>query len=158
MDTVTTGVLIGAGTTLAGTVITSVINIFIAKGQYKRELNKNFMLRKVEAYSNVCKTVATINSTPKMLVTNTSNIGFDWAGESIESLTAIYISECLWLDKKDMDKIGELQEAFGSFVTSDKEETSSHLHTKCHEFLMFFGKRNNELHFVSYKKWWEIWK
>ncbi|MED4012950.1 hypothetical protein P4606_19865 [Priestia aryabhattai] len=54
MEGLTAEVLLGAGAMLLGTIITSAINVSIAKGQYKRDVNKKSLEKKSQTYFNIC--------------------------------------------------------------------------------------------------------
>lgn len=159
MEGLTAGVLLGTGATLLGTIITSTINVSIAKGQYKRDVNKAYLQKKVESYTNVCRTIVEIkNFNDGGLVTNEARYGVDWATDSIKKISETCIAEGLWLDDEDIGTLENLAEDFVSFIFADKKEDSRELISKCHDIFVYCGQKNRTLHLMNNKKpWWKFW-
>ena len=160
MEGLTAGVLLGAGATLLGTVITSTINVSIAKGQYKRDVNKAYLQKKVESYTNVCRAIVKIkNVNDGGLVLSHSPVGLKWAKDSIETISETCIAEGLWLDNEDINKLETLAEEFVSFMFTENERLDSRdLLAKCHEIFVYCGEKNRKLHLIDVEKpWWKFW-
>ncbi|PED63436.1 hypothetical protein COE08_00895 [Priestia megaterium] len=159
MEGLTAGVMLGTGATLIGTIITSTINVSIAKGQYKRDVNKAYLQKKVEAYTNVCRTIVSIkNVNDGGLVLSHTPVGLKWVENSIKELSDVCIAEGLWLDNEDIETLENLTEEFVTFLFTDDEKLDSReLIAKCHDIFVYCSEKNRKLHLMDNKKpWWKL--
>ena len=158
MEGITLGVIIGAGATLIGTVITASMNVFIANGQYKRELNKTFLQKKVETYANVCKTITAIqNEYIDMSNNETANSSKieDWAHKGICLLADIITTEGLWLDDEEILKIESLSWKLYDCRDITQTYVEDELTQDCLKIVQYFANENKKLHKVKNKKIYE---
>ncbi|USD13785.1 hypothetical protein ND894_17540 [Priestia megaterium] len=101
------GILIGSLIALAGTFITSVVAIVMSKEQYKQELRKAFIQKKVDAYTHVCQVILAIKN--DLLTKTVSSAELNWTAQSINKLADVCITEGLWIDEEDSKKLEVLQ-------------------------------------------------
>lgn len=163
MEGLTAGVILGAIATLSGTIITSTMNAFIAKGQYKRDVNKAYLQKKVESYTNVCRTVFKIQQ-DCMLDSNSASHTeiLEWMEASRDTLAELALMESLWLDIEDELVLDMLINDFHSLsslkYTNDSELNHSYriLIESCLDLFRYYSRRNRELHLISDKEpFWE---
>jgi len=158
LEGITLGVIIGAGATLIGTIITASMNVFIANGQYKRELNKTFLQKKVETYANVCKTITTIqNEYIEMSNNGTANSSKieNWAHKGICLLADITTTEGLWLTDEEILKIESLSWKLYDCRDITQTYVEDELAQDCLKIVQYFANKNKKLHKVKNKKIYE---
>ncbi|MFP7736151.1 hypothetical protein ACLHDF_22645 [Priestia aryabhattai] len=144
------GILIGSLITLAGTFITSIVAIVMSKEQYKQELRKTFIQKKVDAYTNVCQAILTIKN--DLLTKTVSSAGLNWTAQSINKLADICITEGLWLDGEDSKKLEVLQKQLSKFVFDEIELSRRDILTTCYEIVEYCERKIKILHFMSVKE------
>jgi hypothetical protein len=144
------GILIGSLIALAGTFITSVVTIVMSKEQYKQELRKTFIQKKVDAYTNVCQAILAIKN--DLLTKTVSSAGLNWTAQSINKLADICITEGLWLDGEDSKKLEVLQKQLSKFVFDEIELSRRDILTTCYEIVEYCERKIKILHFMSVKE------
>jgi hypothetical protein len=144
------GILIGSLIALAGTFITSVVTIVMSKEQYKQELRKTFIQKKVDAYTNVCQAILAIKN--DLLTKTVSSAGLNWTAQSINKLADICITEGLWLDGEDSKKLEVLQKQLSIFVFDEIELSRRDILTTCYEIVEYCERKIKILHFMSVKE------
>ncbi|PVE70329.1 hypothetical protein [Priestia megaterium] len=144
------GILIGSLIALAGTFITSVVAIAMSKEQYKQELRKAFIQKKVEAYTHVCQVILAIKN--DLLTITVSSAGLNWTAQSINKLADACITEGLWIDEEDSKKLEVLQKQLSKFVFDEIELSRHDILTTCYEIVEYCEKKVRVLHFMTTKE------
>lgn len=144
------GILIGSLIALAGTFITSVVAIVMSKEQYKQELRKAFIQKKVDAYTHVCQVILAIKN--DLLTKTVSSAGLNWTAQSINKLADVCITEGLWIDEEDSKKLEVLQEQLSKFVFNEIELSRHDILTACYEIVEYCEKKVKILHFMTIKE------
>jgi len=144
------GILIGSLIALAGTFITSVVAIAMSKEQYKQELRKAFIQKKVNAYTHVCQVILAIKN--DLLTITVSSAGLNWTAQSINKLADVCIAEGLWIDEEDSKKLEILQKQLSKFVFDEIELSRHDILTACYEIIEYCEKKVRILHFMTIKK------
>lgn len=144
------GILIGSLIALAGTFITSVVAIAMSKEQYKQELRKAFIQKKVDAYTHVCQVILAIKN--DLLTITVSSAGLNWTAQSINKLADVCITEGLWIDEEDSKKLEILQKQLSKFVFDEIELSRHDILTACYEIIEYCEKKVRILHFMTIKK------
>lgn len=144
------GILIGSLIALAGTFITSVVAIAMSKEQYKQELRKAFIQKKVDAYTHVCQVILAIKN--DLLTITVSSAGLNWTAQSINKLADVCITEGLWIDEEDSKKLEILQKQLSKFVLDEIELSRHDILTTCYEIIEYCEKKVRILHFMTIKK------
>lgn len=144
------GILIGSLIALAGTFITSVVAIAMSKEQYKQELRKAFIQKKVDAYTHVCQVILAIKN--DLLTITVSSAGLNWTAQSINKLADVCIAEGLWIDEEDSKKLEILQKQLSKFVFDEIELSRHDILTTCYEIIEYCEKKVRILHFMTIKK------
>jgi hypothetical protein len=144
------GILIGSLIALAGTFITSVVAIAMSKEQYKQELRKAFIQKKVDAYTHVCQVILAIKN--DLLTKTVSSAGLNWTAQSITKLADVCITEGLWLDEEDSKKLEALQKQLSKFVFDEIELSRHDILTTCYEIVEYCEKKVRILHFMTTKE------
>ncbi|WP_368078222.1 hypothetical protein [Priestia megaterium] len=144
------GILIGSLIALAGTFITSVVAIAMSKEQYKQELRKAFIQKKVDAYTHVCQVILTIKN--DLLTITVSSAGLNWTAQSINKLADVCITEGLWIDEEDSKKLEVLQKQLSKFVLDEIELSRHDILTTCYEIIEYCEKKVRILHFMTTKE------
>ncbi|MGG3195586.1 MULTISPECIES: hypothetical protein [Priestia] len=144
------GILIGSLIALAGTFITSVVAIAMSKEQYKQELRKAFIQKKVDAYTHVCQVILAIKN--DLLTKTVSSAGLNWTAQSINKLADVCITEGLWIDEEDSKKLEVLQKQLSKFVFDEIELSRQDILTTCYEIVEYCEKKVRILHFYDYKR------
>ncbi|WP_394548465.1 hypothetical protein [Priestia aryabhattai] len=144
------GILIGSLIALAGTFITSVVAIAMSKEQYKQELRKAFIQKKVDAYTHVCQVILAIKN--DLLTITVSSAGLNWTAQSINKLADVCITEGLWIDEEDSKKLEILQKQLSKFVFDEIELSRHDILTACYEIVEYCEKKVRILHFMTIKK------
>ncbi|WEA46706.1 hypothetical protein [Priestia aryabhattai] len=144
------GILIGSLIALAGTFITSVVAIVMSKEQYKQELRKAFIQKKVDAYTHVCQVILAIKN--DLLTKTVSSAGLNWTAQSINKLADVCITEGLWIDEEDSKKLEILQKQLSKFVFDEIELSRHDILTACYEIIEYCEKKVRILHFMTIKK------
>ncbi|MBY0028665.1 hypothetical protein H7K20_16300 [Priestia aryabhattai] len=144
------GILIGSLIALAGTFITSVVAIAMSKEQYKQELRKAFIQKKVNAYTHVCQVILAIKN--DLLTITVSSAGLNWTAQSINKLADVCIAEGLWIDEEDSKKLEILQKQLSKFVFDEIELSRHDILTTCYEIIEYCEKKVRILHFMTIKK------
>lgn len=144
------GILIGSLIALAGTFITSVVAIAMSKEQYKQELRKAFIQKKVDAYTHVCQVILTIKN--DLLTITVSSAGLNWTAQSINKLADVCITEGLWIDEEDSKKLEVLQKQLSKFVLDEIELSRHDILTTCYEIIEYCEKKVRIHHFMTTKE------
>lgn len=144
------GILIGSLIALAGTFITSVVAIAMSKEQYKQELRKAFIQKKVDAYTHVCQVILAIKN--DLLTITVSSAGLNWTAQSINKLADVCITEGLWIDEEDSKKLEILQKQLSKFVLDEIELSRHDILTTCYEIIEYCEKKVRILHFMTVKE------
>ncbi|WP_255283636.1 hypothetical protein [Priestia megaterium] len=144
------GILIGSLIALAGTFITSVVAIVMSKEQYKQELRKAFIQKKVDAYTHVCQVILAIKN--DLLTKTVSSAGLNWTAQSINKLADVCITEGLWIDEKDSKKLEVLQKQLSKFVFDEIKLSRHDILTACYEIVEYCEKKVRILHFMTTKE------
>ncbi|MGG0539143.1 hypothetical protein [Priestia aryabhattai] len=144
------GILIGSLIALAGTFITSVVAIAMSKEQYKQELRKAFIQKKVDAYTHVCQVILAIKN--DLLTITVSSAGLNWTTQSINKLADVCITEGLWIDEEDSKKLEVLQKQLSKFVLDEIELSRHDILTTCYEIIEYCEKKVRILHFMTTKE------
>ncbi|MER2258934.1 MAG: hypothetical protein ABS945_10035 [Priestia megaterium] len=144
------GILIGSLIALAGTFITSVVAITMSKEQYKQELRKAFIQKKVDAYTHVCQVILAIKN--DLLTKTVSSAGLNWTAQSINKLADVCITEGLWIDEEDSKKLEVLQKQLSKFVLDEIELSRHDILTTCYEIVEYCEKKARILHFMTTKE------
>ncbi|WP_310883745.1 hypothetical protein [Priestia megaterium] len=144
------GILIGSLIALAGTFITSVVAIAMSKEQYKQELRKAFIQKKVDAYTHVCQVILAIKN--DLLTITVSSAGLNWTAQSINKLADVCITEGLWIDEEDSKKLEILQKQLSKFVFDEIELSRHDILTACYEIVEYCEKKVRILHFMTTKE------
>ncbi|WP_255292869.1 hypothetical protein [Priestia megaterium] len=144
------GILIGSLIALAGTFITSVVAIVMSKEQYKQELRKAFIQKKVDAYTHVCQVILAIKN--DLLTKTVSSAGLNWTAQSINKLADVCITEGLWIDEEDSKKLEVLQKQLSKFVFDEIELSRHDILTTCYKIVEYCEKKVRILHFMITKK------
>jgi len=144
------GILIGSLIALAGTFITSVVAIAMSKEQYKQELRKAFIQKKVDAYTHVCQVILAIKN--DLLTITVSSAGLNWTAQSINKLADACITEGLWIDEEDSKKLEVLQKQLSKFVFDEIELSRHDILTTCYEIVEYCEKKVRILHFMTTKE------
>ncbi|NGY86446.1 hypothetical protein F6Y05_15545 [Bacillus megaterium] len=144
------GILIGSLIALAGTFITSVVAIAMSKEQYKQELRKAFIQKKVDAYTHVCQVILAIKN--DLLTITVSSAGLNWTAQSINKLADVCITEGLWIDEEDSKKLEVLQKRLSKFVLDEIELSRHDILTTCYEIIEYCEKKVKILHFMTTKE------
>ncbi|WP_245229149.1 hypothetical protein [Priestia megaterium] len=144
------GILIGSLIALAGTFITSVVAIAMSKEQYKQELRKAFIQKKVDAYTHVCQVILAIKN--DLLTITVSSAGLNWTAQSINKLADVCITEGLWIDEEDSKKLEVLQKQLSKFVFNEIELSRHDILTACYEIVEYCEKKVRILHFMTIKE------
>ncbi|WP_310877620.1 hypothetical protein [Priestia megaterium] len=144
------GILIGSLIALAGTFITSVVAIAVSKEQYKKELRKAFIQKKVDAYTHVCQVILAIKN--DLLTITVSSAGLNWTAQSINKLADVCITEGLWIDEEDSKKLEVLQKQLSKFVLDEIELSRHDILTTCYEIIEYCEKKVKILHFMTTKE------
>ncbi|MCQ9284078.1 hypothetical protein ABEY63_01525 [Priestia aryabhattai] len=144
------GILIGSLIALAGTFITSVVAIAMSKEQYKQELRKAFIQKKVDAYTHVCQVILAIKN--DLLTITVSSAGLNWTAQSINKLADVCITEGLWIDEEDSKKLEVLQKQLSKFVLDEIELSRHDILTTCYEIIEYCEKKVRILHFMTTKE------
>ncbi|WP_322742982.1 hypothetical protein [Priestia megaterium] len=144
------GIMIGSLIALAGTFITSVVAIAMSKEQYKQELRKAFIQKKVDAYTHVCQVILAIKN--DLLTKTVSSAGLNWTAQSINKLADVCITEGLWIDEEDSKKLEVLQKQLSKFVLDEIELSRHDILTACYEIVEYCEKKVRILHFITTKK------
>ncbi|MGG0588435.1 hypothetical protein ABEY80_01210 [Priestia megaterium] len=144
------GILIGSLIALAGTFITSVGAIVMSKEQYKQELRKAFIQKKVDAYTHVCQVILAIKN--DLLTKTVSSAGLNWTAQSINKLADVCITEGLWIDEEDSKKLEVLQKQLSKFVFDEIELSRHDILTACYEIVEYCEKKVRILHFMTTKE------
>ncbi|MGZ0132105.1 hypothetical protein [Priestia aryabhattai] len=144
------GILIGSLIALAGTFITSVVAIAMSKEQYKQELRKAFIQKKVDAYTHVCQVILAIKN--DLLTITVSSAGLNWTAQSINKLADVCITEGLWIDEEDSKKLEVLQKQLSKFVLDEIELSRHDILTTCYEIIEYCEKKVRILHFMTKKE------
>ncbi|MHC5531305.1 hypothetical protein [Priestia megaterium] len=144
------GILIGSLIALAGTFITSVVAIVMSKEQYKQELRKVFIQKKVDAYTHVCQVILAIKN--DLLTKTVSSAGLNWTAQSINKLADVCITEGLWIDEEDSKKLEVLQKQLSKFVFDEIELSRHDILTACYEIVEYCEKKVRILHSMTTKE------
>ncbi|TPF19006.1 hypothetical protein CBE79_09745 [Priestia megaterium] len=144
------GILIGSLIALAGTFITSVVAIAMSKEQYKQELRKAFIQKKVDAYTHVCQVILAIKN--DLLTITVSSAGLNWTAQSINKLADVCITEGLWIDEEDSKKLEVLQKQLSKFVLDEIELSRHGILTTCYDIVEYCEKKIKILHFMTVKE------
>ncbi len=144
------GILIGSLIALAGTFITSVVAIAMSKEQYKQELRKAFIQKKVDAYTHVCQVILSIKN--DLLTITVSSAGLNWTAQSINKLADVCITEGLWIDEEDSKKLEVLQKQLSKFVFDEIELSRHDILTTCYEIVEYCEKKVRILHCMTTKE------
>ncbi len=144
------GILIGSLIALAGTFITSIVAIAMSKEQYKQELRKAFIQKKVDAYTHVCQVILAIKN--DLLTITVSSAGLNWTAQSINKLADACITEGLWIDEEDSKKLEVLQKQLSKFVFDEIELSRHDILTTCYEIVEYCEKKVRILHFMTTKE------
>ncbi|WP_234943517.1 hypothetical protein [Priestia megaterium] len=144
------GILIGSLIALAGTFITSVVAIVMSKEQYKQELRKAFIQKKVDAYTHVCQVILAIKN--DLLTKTVSSAGLNWTAQSINKLADVCITEGLWIDEEDSKKLEVLQKQLSKFVFDEIELSRHDILTACYEIVEYCEKKVRILHSMATKE------
>ncbi|AJI21903.1 hypothetical protein H8R29_12530 [Priestia megaterium] len=144
------GILIGSLIALAGTFITSVVAIVMSKEQYKQELRKAFIQKKVDAYTHVCQVILAIKN--DLLTKTVSSAGLNWTAQSINELADVCITEGLWIDEEDSKKLEVLQKQLSKFVFDEIELSRHDILTACYEIVEYCEKKVRILHSMTTKE------
>lgn len=144
------GILIGSLIALAGTFITSVVAITMSKEQYKQELRKAFIQKKVDAYTHVCQVILAIKN--DLLTITVSSAGLNWTAQSINKLADVCITEGLWIDEEDSKKLEVLQKQLSKFVFDEIELSRHDILTTCYEIVEYCEKKVRILHSMTTKE------
>ncbi|MGG3190530.1 hypothetical protein ABEP42_21250 [Priestia megaterium] len=144
------GILIGSLIALAGTFITSVVAIVMSKEQYKQELRKAFIQKKVDAYTHVCQVILAIKN--DLLTKTVSSAGLNWTAQSIDKLADVCIMEGLWIDEEDSKKLEVLQKQLSKFVFDEIELSRHDILTACYEIVEYCEKKVRILHSMTTKE------
>ncbi|MFQ6582811.1 hypothetical protein ACLOF4_14630 [Priestia megaterium] len=144
------GILIGSLIALAGTFITSVVAIAMSKEQYKQELRKAFIQKKVDAYTHVCQVILAIKN--DLLTKTVSSAGLNWTAQSINKLADVCITEGLWIDEEDSKKLEVLQKQLSKFVFDEIELSRHDILTACYEIVEYCEKKVRILHSMTTKE------
>ncbi|MEB2267301.1 hypothetical protein LAV77_21100 [Priestia megaterium] len=144
------GILIGSLIALAGTFITSVIAIVMSKEQYKQELRKAFIQKKVDAYTHVCQVILAIKN--DLLTKTVSSAGLNWTAQSINKIADVCITEGLWIDEEDSKKLEVLQKQLSKFVFDEIELSRHDILTACYEIVEYCEKKVRILHSMTTKE------
>ncbi|BFI99872.1 MAG: hypothetical protein PME_23080 [Priestia megaterium] len=144
------GIMIGSLIALAGTFITSVVAIVMSKEQYKQELRKAFIQKKVDAYTHVCQVILAIKN--DLLTKTVSSAGLNWTAQSINKLADVCITEGLWIDEEDSKKLEVLQKQLSKFVFDEIELSRHDTLTACYEIVEYCEKKVRILHFMTTKE------
>ncbi|MEH7360712.1 hypothetical protein WKH56_16525 [Priestia sp. SB1] len=144
------GILIGSLIALAGTFITSVVAIAMSKEQYKQELRKAFIQKKVDAYTHVCQVILAIKN--DLLTITVSSAGLNWTAQSINKLADVCITEGLWIDEEDSKKLEVLQKQLSKFVLDEIELSRHDILTTCYDIVEYCEKKIKILHFMTVKE------
>ncbi|WP_226556303.1 MULTISPECIES: hypothetical protein [Priestia] len=144
------GILIGSLIALAGTFITSVVAIAMSKEQYKQELRKAFIQKKVDAYTHVCQVILAIKN--DLLTITVSSAGLNWTAQSINKLADVCITEGLWIDEEDSKKLEVLQKQLSKFVLDEIELPRHDILTTCYDIVEYCEKKIKILHFMTVKE------
>lgn len=144
------GILIGSLIALAGTFITSVVAIVMSKEQYKQELRKAFIQKKVDAYTHVCQVILAIKN--DLLTKTVSSAGLNWTAQSINKLADVCIMEGLWIDEEDSKKLEVLQKQLSKFVFDEIELSRHDILTACYEIVEYCEKKVRILHSMTTKE------
>ncbi|UYT85856.1 hypothetical protein [Priestia megaterium] len=144
------GILIGSLIALSGTFITSVVAIAMSKEQYKQELRKAFIQKKVDAYTHVCQVILAIKN--DLLTKTISSAGLNWTAQSINKLADVCITEGLWIDEEDSKKLEVLQKQLSKFVLDEIELSRHDILTACYEIVEYCEKKVRILHSMTTKE------
>ncbi len=144
------GILIGSLIALSGTFITSVVAIVMSKEQYKQELRKAFIQKKVDAYTHVCQVILAIKN--DLLTKTISSAGLNWTAQSINKLADVCITEGLWIDEEDSKKLEVLQKQLSKFALDEIELSRHDILTACYEIVEYCEKKVRILHFMTTKE------
>ncbi|MED3937685.1 hypothetical protein [Priestia megaterium] len=144
------GILIGSLIALAGTFITSVVAIVMSKEQYKQELRKAFIQKKVDAYTHVCQVILAIKN--DLLTKTVSSADLNWTAQSINELADVCITEGLWIDEEDSKKLEVLQKQLSKFVFDEIELSRHDILTACYEIVEYCEKKVRILHSMTTKE------
>lgn len=144
------GILIGSLIALAGTFITSVVAIVMSKEQYKQELRKAFIQKKVDAYTHVCQVILAIKN--DLLTKTVSSAGLNWTAQSINKLADVCITEGLWIDEEDSKKLEVLQKQLSKFVFDEIELSRHDILTTCYKIVEYCEKKVRILHSMTTKE------
>lgn len=144
------GILIGSLIALAGTFITSVVAIVMSKEQYKQELRKAFIQKKVDAYTHVCQVILAIKN--DLLTKTVSSAGLNWTAQSINELADVCITEGLWIDEEDSKKLEVLQKQLSKFVFDEIDLSRHDILTACYEIVEYCEKKVRILHSMTTKE------
>jgi hypothetical protein len=144
------GILIGSLIALAGTFITSVVAIVMSKEQYKQELRKAFIQKKVDAYTHVCQVILAIKN--DLLTKTVSSAGLNWTAQSINKLADVCITEGLWIDEEDSKKLEVLQKQLSKFVFDEIELSRHDILTACYEIVEYCERKVRILHSMTTKE------
>lgn len=144
------GILIGSLIALAGTFITSVVAIAMSKEQYKQELRKAFIQKKVDAYTHVCQVILAIKN--DLLTITVSSAGLNWTAQSINKLADVCITEGLWIDEEDSKKLEVLQKQLSKFVLDEIALSRHDILTTCYDIVEYCEKKIKILHFMTVKE------
>ncbi|MCM3152169.1 hypothetical protein M3611_09115 [Priestia megaterium] len=144
------GILIGSLIALAGTFITSVVATAMSKEQYKQELRKAFIQKKVDAYTHVCQVILAIKN--DLLTKTVSSAGLNWTAQSINELADVCITEGLWIDEEDSKKLEVLQKQLSKFVFDEIELSRHDILTACYEIVEYCEKKVRILHSMTTKE------
>ncbi|MGW5890073.1 hypothetical protein [Priestia megaterium] len=144
------GILIGSLIALAGTFITSVVAIAMLKEQYKQELRKAFIQKKVDAYTHVCQVILAIKN--DLLTITVSSAGLNWTAQSINKLADVCITEGLWIDEEDSKELEVLQKQLSKFVLDEIELSRHDILTTCYDIVEYCEKKIKILHFMTVKE------
>lgn len=144
------GILIGSLIALAGTFITSVVAIVMSKEQYKQEIRKAFIQKKVDAYTHVCQVILAIKN--DLLTKTVSSASLNWTAQSINKLADVCITEGLWIDEEDSKKLEVLQKQLSKFVFDEIELSKHDILTACYEIVEYCEKKVRILHSMTTKE------
>ncbi|MFF2592945.1 hypothetical protein ACFVSZ_06235 [Priestia megaterium] len=144
------GILIGSLIALTGTFITSVVAIVMSKEQYKQELRKAFIQKKVDAYTHVCQVILAIKN--DLLTKTVSSAGLNWTAQSINKLADVCITEGLWIDEEDSKKLEVLQKQLSKLVFDEIELSRHDILTACYEIVEYCEKKVRILHSMTTKE------
>ncbi|MGE6830824.1 hypothetical protein ACQKGA_13600 [Priestia megaterium] len=144
------GILIGSLIALAGTFITSVVAIVMSKEQYKQELRKAFIQKKVDAYTHVCQVILAIKN--DLLTKTVSSAGLNWTAQSINKIADVCITEGLWIDEEDSKKLEVLQKQLSKFVFDEIELSRHDILTACYEIVEYCERKVRILHSMTTKE------